>query len=46
VMPSYLTSFETTFNPSSVIWRSDNNPVEVQISASFTETRPPTQGDV
>ncbi len=46
IMPCYLTSFTTTFNPSTLIWREDNNPVEISLSIAFTETRPPTRDDL
>jgi hypothetical protein len=41
IMKCFLTGFDTTFNPSATIWREDGNPVEIAMSANFTETRPP-----
>ena len=38
ILPSFLTSMETTFNPSTTMWRADNSPVEVALSVTFTET--------
>lgn len=46
IMPCYLTTFNTTFNPTTLIWREDNNPVEISLSIGFTETRPPTREDL
>ena len=46
IMPCYLTGFETTYNPTATIWRFNGDPVEIALSVSFTETRPPTRSDL
>lgn len=46
ILPCYLSEVTTTYNESGSVFHSDDTPVEVMLTLTFTETTAPTAGNI